>query len=111
MPTSLVDVSWRIGVRAGTSETTTTADGRGIGSSARVMLRLTLRDDDDDGGGASDRFEDVECGLTDLFALTREFERARAAVVANESTNATTTTGGGTATDADAGRDLEEMKD
>ena len=111
MPTSLVDVSWRIGVRAGTSETTTTTttcDGRGIGSSARVMLRLTLRDDDDD-DGASDRFEDVECGLTDLFALTREFERARAAVVANEST--TTTTGGGTATDADAGRDLEEMKD
>ena len=110
MPTSLVDVSWRIGVRAGTSETmTTTCDGRGIGSSARVMLRLTLRDDDDDGGGASDRFEDVECGLTDLFALTREFERARAAVVANESTTTTTTTtGGGTATDADAGRDSEE---
>lgn len=91
--------------------TTSSSDGgRGIGSSARVMLRLTLRDDDDDdeSDGASDlRFEDVECGLTDLFALTREFERARAAVVANEST----TTGGGVsgtnATDADASRDLE----
>jgi hypothetical protein len=106
MPTSLVDVSWRIGVRAGTSETTMpTSDGRGIGSSARVMLRLTLRDDDDESDGASDlRFEDVECGLTDLFALTREFERARAAVVANESTTTgattTTTTGGGGGGDA-----------
>lgn len=95
MPTSLVDVSWRIGVRAGTSETTmTTTDGRGIGSSARVTLRLTLRDDDDD-SGASDRFEDVECGLTDLFALTREFERARAAVVANESTTGVVSVGVG----------------
>lgn len=79
---------------------TTSDGGRGIGSSARVMLRLTLRDDDDESDGASDlRFEDVECGLTDLFALTREFERARAAVVANESTTTgattTTTTGGG----------------
>ena len=95
--------------------TTSSSDGgRGIGSSARVMLRLTLRDDDDDAesDGASDlRFEDVECGLTDLFALTREFERARAAVVANESTTTGATTGGGVsgtnATDADAGRDLE----
>jgi hypothetical protein len=98
MPTSLVDVSWRMGVRAGTSETTmsTASDGRGIGSSARVTLRFTLRDDDDE---ATDRFEDVECGLTDLFALTREFERARAAVVANESP-----TGDGTdATEAMAG--------
>ena len=79
---------------------TSSDGGRGIGSSARVMLRLTLRDDDES-DGASDhlRFEDVECGLTDLFALTREFERARAAVVANESTTTgattTTTTGGG----------------
>lgn len=95
--------------------TTSSSDGgRGIGSSARVMLRLTLRDDDDDdeSDGASDlRFEDVECGLTDLFALTREFERARAAVVANESTTTGATTGGGVsgtnATDADASRDLE----
>ena len=102
MPTSLVDVSWRMGVRAGTSETTmsTASDGRGIGSSASVTLRFTLRDDDDE---ATDRCEDVECGLTDLFALTREFERARAAVVANESP----TTGDGTdATEAMAGAGL-----
>lgn len=93
--------------------TSSSDGGRGIGSSARVMLRLTLRDDDDDDDeSASDlRFEDVECGLTDLFALTREFERARAAVVANESTTTGATTGGGVsgtnATDADASRDLE----
>ena len=78
----------------------TASDGRGIGSSARVTLRFTLRDDDDE---ATDRFEDVECGLTDLFALTREFERARAAVVANDESP----TGDGTdATEAMAGAGL-----
>lgn len=97
----LVDIDWRVGVTASTSET----NASGV---SRVSVRLTLEedgvdddaddveddddDDDEDGGGAPRRprrrrrrrrFEHVEMSVTQFYALARELEKARAALDAH----------------------------
>ena len=106
----LVDIDWRVGVTASTSET----NASGV---SRVSVRLTLEedgvdddddddddeDDDDDVVGAGDddengggggapgrprrrrrrRFEHVEMSVTQFYALARELEKARAALDAH----------------------------
>jgi hypothetical protein len=108
-----VDIDWRVGVTASTSETN--ASG-----ASRVSVRLTLEedgvdddddddddddeddgdeddvgagDDDEDGGGGGAprrprrrrrrRFEHVEMSVTQFYALARELEKARAALDAH----------------------------
>ena len=99
----LVDIDWRVGVTASTSETN--ASG-----ASRVSVRLTLEEDDDDGEDAADhgeedadgvetsggiarprlrrrrrrrRFEQVEMSVTQFYALARELDKARAALDAH----------------------------
>ena len=107
----LVDIDWRVGVTASTSET----NASGV---SRVSVRLTLEedgvdddddddddeddgddddvgagDDDEDGGGGGAprrprrrrrrRFEHVEMSVTQFYALARELEKARAALDAH----------------------------
>jgi hypothetical protein len=95
-----VDIDWRVGVTASTSETN--ASG-----ASRVSVRLTLEEDDDDGeddagedadgvetsGGIARprlrrrrrrrRFEQVEMSVTQFYALARELDKARAALDAH----------------------------
>jgi hypothetical protein len=72
----LIDVTWRLGVTASTSETN--ASG-----ATRVTVRFTLED-----AAPSRRqwFETMEMSVTEFYELTREFERARDAVRATEDT-------------------------
>ena len=98
----LVDIDWRVGVTASTSETN--ASG-----TSRVSVRLTLEedgvDDEDDEDVEEDaaedaddgtprrprrrrrrrrrRFEHVEMSVTQFYALARELEKARAALDAH----------------------------
>ena len=96
----LVDIDWRVGVTASTSETN--ASG-----ASRVSVRLTLEEDADDGEDDGDddaagvetsgviapprprrrprrrRFERVEMSVTQFYALARELDKARAALDAH----------------------------
>ena len=96
----LVDIDWRVGVTASTSETN--ASG-----ASRVSVRLTLEEDGDDGEDDGDdaaagvetsgviapprprrrprrrRFERVEMSVTQFYALARELDKARAALDAH----------------------------
>ena len=96
----LVDIDWRVGVTASTSETN--ASG-----ASRVSVRLTLEEDadygeddgDDDAAGVETsgviapprprrrprrrRFERVEMSVTQFYALARELDKARAALDAH----------------------------
>ena len=96
----LVDIDWRVGVTASTSETN--ASG-----ASRVSVRLTLEEDadggeddgDDDDAGVETsgviarprprrrprrrRFERVEMSVTQFYALARELDKARAALDAH----------------------------
>ena len=96
----LVDIDWRVGVTASTSET----NARGA---SRVSVRLTLEEDADDGEDDGDdddagvetsgviarprprrrprrrRFERVEMSVTQFYALARELDKARAALDAH----------------------------
>ena len=75
----LVDVSWRVGVTASTSETN--ASG-----ATRVTVRLTLEDADGASTSTPPRrwFETMEMSVTQFYELTREFTRARHAMLATE---------------------------
>ena len=96
----LVDIDWRVGVTASTSETN--ASG-----ASRVSVRLTLEEDADDGADDGDaaaagvetsgviapprprrrarrrRFERVEMSVTQFYALARELDKASAALDAH----------------------------
>ena len=91
-----MDIDWRVGVTASTSETN--ASG-----ASRVSVRLTLEEDADDGDDAAAgvetsgviapprprrrarrrRFERVEMSVTQFYALARELDKASAALDAH----------------------------